>query len=306
MHTNDFESISPEEKSLYIAPHSEKVRKNLFFRHVGCILGLSIFALLALFAIVVPALSPYRYDEVHLALKNVSPSSGHLLGTDDLGRDQLSRVAEGLRLSLAIGLLAAFLDLCIGLSWGAISGFCGGMVDSIMMRTADFIYSVPYLLSVLLVAAIVGPGLASILIAMCFVGWIQMARLVRTQVLATRRLDFVLAARALGVSPMRIVIRHILPNIAGPTLAMLLLTIPHAIFTEAFLSFLGIGIQPPAASLGSMTADALSAMRYYPWRLLAPAVTISATILAFNLIGDGLRDALDPKQKKCIESPYAN
>jgi oligopeptide transport system permease protein len=306
MDDHDFAPVKAEEKSGYISHDVGKKKRHLFFHHRGCWLGLALILVLAIFAVVVPLVSPYRFDEVHLSDKNLAPCRAHILGTDDLGRDLSTRTAAGLRISLFIGLLAAFLDMCIGLTWGAVSGFCGGAVDQIMMRTADFIYSVPYLLAVLLVAAFVGPGLSSILIAMCLVGWIQMARLVRTQTLATKSLDFVLAAHSLGVGPGKIVLRHIFPNIAGSTLAMLLLTIPHAIFTEAFLSFLGIGIGPPAASLGSMTADALPALRFYPWRLFIPALTVTATIFAFNLIGDALRDLLDPKQKKCIESPYAS
>ena len=267
------------------------------YQHTGCKIGILLLLFIILFAILCPLVSPYSYQEMHLTDKNVAPSMQHFFGTDDLGRDLCTRVAYGLRISLTIGLIAAFLDMCIGILWGSISGYLGGATDQIMMRIADLIYSLPYLLAVILIAAWVGPGITSILTAMCLIGWIQMARLVRSQTLQTKQYEYILAARALGVHPLRIIVRHILPNISGVIVAMLMLTIPHAIFTEAFLSFLGIGIQPPLSSLGSMVSDALPAMRFYPWRLFAPACTITLCILAFNLIGDGLRDLLDPKTK---------
>jgi len=264
----------------------------------GCLIGLTLLAFLVFLALFGPLLSPYGYEEVHLGQKNLSPSSSHIFGTDDLGRDMCTRVFYGLRISLAIGALAAMLDMFIGTIFGAISGYIGGSTDQAMMRIADFIYSLPYTLGVIVAAAILGPGFSSILIAMCFIGWIQMARLVRLQVLQIKQFDFVTSARALGVHPLKIIFRHIFPNIFGQIVALMMLTIPHAIFAEAFLSFLGIGIQPPMSSLGSMVSDALSAMRYYPWRLFAPAITITLSILACNLIGDGLRDMLDPKERR--------
>ncbi|MDB6081427.1 MAG: diguanylate cyclase [Chlamydiia bacterium] len=269
-------------------------------RNKSCLTGIIFLGIIITFALLVPLVSPYRYDEIHLAEKNMPPSALHIFGTDDLGRDMATRVATGLRISLIIGSLAAILDVLIGVSWGTISGYAGGMCDQVMMRIADFIYSLPYLLAVILIAAVIGPGLLSILTAMCLIGWIQMARLTRIQVQRIKHYDFVKAAYALGLSPSAIIFRHILPNIGGTLIAMLMLTIPQAIFAEAFLSFLGIGIQPPMASLGSMTSDGLSAMRYYPWRLFAPACMVTMTIFAFNLIGDGLRDLLDPKQRNLV------
>lgn len=267
------------------------------FKHKSARCGFLILVALLLFALLCPLISSYNYEETHLSLKNSAPSWEHPFGTDDLGRDLAVRVAHGMRLSLLIGITAAMLDLFIGLFFGAISGYFGGTIDHIMMRLADLIYSLPYLLAVIIIAAWVGPGVFSILTAMCLIGWVQMARLVRSQVLQAKRFDYVVSAYALGVHPFFIVFRHILPNISGVIIAMLMLTIPHAIFAEAFLSFLGIGIQPPLASLGSMVSDALPAMRFYPWRLFAPACTITAAILAFNFIGDALRDVLDPKTK---------
>lgn len=267
----------------------------------GYFYGLILLCLIISFAILTPIISPYSSEEMHLADKNQPPSLTHFLGTDDLGRDMMTRVATGLKISLSIGCFAALLDLFIGVAWGTISGYCGGTCDQLMMRAADFIYSLPYLLVVILIAAIIGPGVTSIIAAMCLIGWIQMARLTRVQVQRIKQYDFVRAAHALGLQPSTIIFRHILPNGAGTIIAMMMLTIPQAIFAEAFLSFLGIGIQPPMASLGSMTSDALAALRYYPWRLFAPACTITLTIFAFHLIGDGLRDLLDPKQRTLVK-----
>lgn len=258
--------------------------------------GILLLLILFLFGILGPLLSPYTYDGTNLQQKNMGPCFEHLFGTDDLGRDVCTRVSQGVRISLGIGALAAIIDITIGMLWGSISGYFGGKIDLILMRLADIIYSLPYLLFVILIAAINGPGITSILVAMALVGWIQMARLSRAQILAAKELEYVTAARALGLHPLKILAVHILPNIAGPMIAMMMLTIPHAIFAEAFLSFLGIGIQPPLASLGSMVNDSLPAMRFYPWRLFFPSVMITLIILSCNLIADGLRDLLDPKE----------
>jgi oligopeptide transport system permease protein len=259
------------------------------------LLGATILLLIVLFAIFYPIFSTYSYNEINLASKNSPPSLLHIFGTDDLGRDLATRTASGARLSLFVGSLAAFLDLVIGFSWGTLAGYKGGKCDLVMMRLADLIYSLPYLLVVILIAAWIGPGLFSLLLAMCLIGWIQMARLVRIQVAQVKTYDYFKAALALGLPPMRIIFYHIVPNIFGVTCAMLMLTIPSAIFTEAFLSFLGIGVQPPLASLGSMVSDGLAALRFYPWRLFIPASVISLIILSFHLISDTLRDLLDPK-----------
>jgi oligopeptide transport system permease protein len=305
MHEDDFTLLDLEGKHALLQASLKPLSAKKMLRHRGLLFGLGILFVLLIFAIITPALSPYEMGENHLIEKNTPPNIHHIFGTDDLGRDVCTRVACGLRISLAIGLIAAFLDLFIGVSWGSISGYLGGVPDQIMMRLADFVYCVPFLLSTILVSALLGPGISSILLAMCLIGWIQMARLVRAQTLAIKQLDFITAARALGVRPLRIIVRHILPNISGPLLALLMLTIPHAIFAEAFLSFLGIGIQPPLASLGSMTADGLQALRFYPWRLFCPSITITLTIFSCNLIADGLRDLLDPTQKKLIGRVYA-
>ena len=273
----------------------------LALHHPGIVVGAIILFCIAFLALFGPLISPYTYSATELTLKNLPPSWQHIFGTDDLGRDVFVRVCFGLRISFVIGLIAAIIDLCLGMTWGMVAGFCGGSIDHIMMRCADLVYSLPYLLFVILVTTVLGPGFIPIIAAMVMIGWIQMARIVRAQVLQIKEQEFISAAVALGVSRRRIIIRHIFPNIAGPMIAAMMLTIPHAILTEGFLSFLGIGIQPPLASLGSMVSDAIPAMRFYPWRLFFPAGMITMLIFAFNLIGDGLRDLLDPQTRVQFE-----
>ncbi len=274
----------------------------LAFRHPGICTGIIIALFLILLALFGPLCSPYAYSDTKLIKKNLPPSKEHILGTDDLGRDLFTRICSGLRVSLLIGLSAACIDFLIGIPWGMVSGFASPAIDQYMMRVADLIYSLPYLLFVILVTAIAGPGFTSILAAMLMIGWIQLARIVRTQVVQIKHTEFIAAVIALGVSPIRILLKHIFPNIGGPIVAAMMLTIPYAIFTETFLSFLGIGIQPPLASLGSMVSDAIPAMRFYPWRLFFPAGTITLLIFAFNLIGDGLRDLMDPKERAYFDT----
>lgn len=260
--------------------------------------GLVTLTLLTLFAILGPILSTHPYYETHLVLKNQSPSLNYWFGTDDLGRDVFSRTCCGARISLFVGISAALIDLIIGVLWGGIAALCGGKVDNVLMRGADILYALPYLLVVIMLIVVMGSGLIPIIIALTITGWIGMARIVRGQLLQLKQQEYILAATALGASQRRILFKHLLPNAMGPIIVTMTLTIPIAIFTEAFLSFLGLGVQAPMASWGTMASDGLPAMRYYPWRLFFPAFFISITMLAFNLVGDGLRDALDPKLRK--------
>lgn len=253
---------------------------------------------LAFMAVVGPFVSPYSYTEIHLELKNSAPSWTYWFGSDELGRDLFTRVWWGARISLFIGISAATIDVAFGVIWGSVAAYAGGKVDECMMRICDILHSIPYLLFVLLLTVIRGSGIWTILIAMTLTGWIGMARIIRGQILQLKENDYVAAARVVGASPFRIIFRHLLPNALGPIIAMLTLTIPTAIFTEAFLSFLGLGIQAPAASWGVMVNDGLSAMRYYPWRLFFPAIMITLTMLCFNLLGNGLRDAFDPRLRR--------
>ncbi|WP_068467344.1 ABC transporter permease [Candidatus Protochlamydia phocaeensis] len=254
--------------------------------------GLMLLAVIAILTLSGPFLSGYPYDATHLALKNQPPSSQFWFGTDDLGRDLFTRVWYGARISLCVGLCAAIMDLFIGLLWGGIAGFFGGKIDETMMRLADILYSLPYLLVVIMLTVVWGSGLFSIIAALALIGWITMARIVRGQVLLLKEMDYILAAKALGAGPFRLLFKHLLPNAMGPVVVTLTLTIPSAIFSEAFLSFLGLGIQAPMASWGTMASEGLPAMTFYPWRLFFPAFFISLTMLSFHLIGEGLKDAL--------------
>ncbi|KAA9027556.1 ABC transporter permease [Niallia endozanthoxylica] len=275
--------------------------KDVFYRfrkNKLAMVGVVILILLIIMAIFGPMISGYDYATNNLSNKNQSPSSEHWFGTDDLGRDVFTRTWEGARISIFIGLAAALIDLTIGVFWGGIAGFKGGRVDELMMRTADVLYGIPYLLLVILLMVVLGSSVGTMILAMSITGWVNMSRIVRGQVLSLKGQEYVLAARTLGAGTSRIMAKHLIPNAMGPILVTMTLTIPSAIFTEAFLSFLGLGLTPPLASWGTMASDGLPALRYYPWRLFFPATFICLTIFAFNVIGDGLRDALDPRLRK--------
>ncbi|KAB2337217.1 ABC transporter permease [Cytobacillus depressus] len=264
---------------------------------------LAMFGLVLLFLLIVmaafgPHMTEFDYRTNDLANKNQPPSSEHWFGTDDLGRDMFARTWYGARISIFIGVAAALIDLFIGVIWGGVAGYKGGRTDEFMMRFADILYGVPYLLLVILLMVVLGQSLWTMILAMTITGWINMSRIVRGQVLMLKSQEYVLAAKTLGANTSRIMGRHLIPNAMGPILVTMTLTIPAAIFTEAFLSYLGLGLTPPLASWGTMASDGLPALRYYPWRLFFPATFICLTIFAFNVIGDGLRDALDPRLRK--------
>jgi len=256
---------------------------------------LYILIFICLMAITVPMVSQYSYSAIHLELKNQPPSWKFWFGTDDLGRDIFCRVWWGARVSLMIGFIAALIDAVIGVVWGATAAYFGDWIDEIMMRISDILYTIPLLLTVILLTVFMGSGLKTILISLAINGWINMGRITRAQILQIKQSDYITAAKAVGASTGRIIFRHLIPNALGPILATATLTIPSAIFTEAFLSFLGLGLQAPLASWGIMINDGISAMEFYPWRLFFPSALITLTMLSFNLIGNALRDALDPR-----------
>ena len=260
--------------------------------------GLFIIALLALMALLGPHLSGHSYDEQDLQLVNHPPGSGYWFGTDSLGRDLFTRVCYGARISLAIGLLTSIICMVIGVLYGGISGYLGGRVDEIMMRFVEVLYSIPFLLYVILLMVLLEPGLKSIFIALGIVYWQNMARVVRGQVLTLKEQEYIYAARLLGAGTWRILLRHLIPNTMGPIIVSMTLLVPEAIFTEAFLSFLGLGVSAPMASWGVLASDGMQGLRNYPWQLFFPALFISITMLAFNFVGDGLRDALDPRLRR--------
>lgn len=262
------------------------------------VIALCYLAVLLVLAILVPIFSPYSYKEQFLNLKNQSPSLHFCFGTDDLGRDLFTRIFYGARISLFVGICAAIIDLILGVLWGGFAGFLGGWVDELMMRVVDILASIPHLLIVIILMLVMGSGLLPIIIAMTITGWLGMARMVRGQVIQVTKQEYVLAAKALGAGYRRILFKHVIPNVIGPIIVTVTLTIPTAIFVEAFLSFLGLGIQAPASSWGTLASEGLPAMRYYPWRLFFPAMFISLTMLSFNIVGDALRDSLDPRIRR--------
>lgn len=261
--------------------------------------------LVGLFA---PVLAPYPFDEQNIDKMLQAPSNEHWLGTDSLGRDLLSRIIYGARMSMAVGIITAMISLIIGVVYGAISGWFGGIVDRGLMRLCDIISTLPEIPLMILVKVILDASniianpelkaLVSMIAALSVVGWMTMARLVRGQVLQARELLFVEAARALGVSQSRILFRHILPNILGPIIVTVTFQIPSSILLESFLSFIGLGLQPPFSSWGVLANDGWRSIRTYPHLIMYPGLAISLTMLAFNLFGDGLRDAFDPKMRK--------
>ena len=260
--------------------------------------GLAVIVAMIFLAIFGPFFSSYEYDSMNFFEQNESPSLRHFFGTDMFGRDLFVRVLYGARISLAVGFLASFINLFIGVIYGGISGFSGGKLDNFMMGIVDVIYSVPVMIYVILLMVVVGPGLKSIFITLGIAYWAPMARIVRAEILRLRNEEFILSARVLGASPARILLRHLIPNAMGSILVSLTFSIPGAIFTEAFLSFVGLGVSAPMASLGMLCSDGIGALLIYPYQLFFPAAAISIMILAFNFLGDGLRDALDPKLRK--------
>lgn len=261
--------------------------------------GLVLIILLCLMAIFGPYMNGFTYYEQDFTKKNLAPNAEHWFGTDASGRDLFTRAWYGARISLFIGLMAALIDFMLGVIYGGISAIRGGRTDNIMMRIAEVIYSIPYLLMVILIMVVLKPGIFPIIIAMTITGWIPMARLVRGQVLQLKENEYVQAAKVAGAKLSWTLRKHLIPNSMGPILVNVTLTIPTAIFAEATLSFLGLGIQPPQASWGSLTSDALGSIligNFY--QLAIPALLISLTMFAFNVLGDGLQDALDPKLRE--------
>ncbi len=250
------------------------------------------------FALFAPLLYPYDHFTNDLSKTNLPPSAEHWFGTDDLGRDLFERTWKGAQISLFVGVMAALIDLIIGIIYGGIMGYYGGKVDEIMNRFAEILYAIPYLLVVILLLVVMEPSLTTIIVAMSITGWINMAWIVRGQIMQLKNQEYALASKALGAGAMRIIFRHLIPNAMGPILVTMTLTVPSAIFTEAFLSFLGLGVQSPVASWGTMINDGVKSMTLYPWRLFFPAFFLSLTMFAFNVFGDGVRDAFDPKLKK--------
>ncbi|WP_338489969.1 ABC transporter permease [Ruoffia tabacinasalis] len=268
-----------------------------FIRNKLAIVGIVILAIIAIMAIFVPILSPYDYAE-QTGVYNSPPTAEFWFGTDNLGRDVFVRSWVGARISLLIGISAAIINLVVGVVYGSVSGLIGGRVDNIMMRICDILNSVPELLIIILLLVVLQQGLVPMIIALSLTGWIRMARIVRAEVMSLKAQEYVLASRTLGASTAHLIRRHLIPNAMGSIIVTMTLQIPAAIFSEAFLSYIGLGVTPPLASWGTMASEGNEAILTAPWRLLFPALLISITIFGFNAVGDGLRDALDPKLRK--------
>jgi oligopeptide transport system permease protein len=267
-------------------------------KNKAAMLGLWMILCIALLAIVGPLFTGHSYSDQKLELANQSPNAVYWFGSDNLGRDQFTRVLYGARISLSIGIVASLINLTIGVIYGGIAGYFGGRIDSVMMRIVDVLYGIPLLLYVILLMVVLQPGLTNIFIALGMVYWLQMARIVRGQILSLREQEYILAAKLIGASPWRIILRHLIPNSMGPIIVTMTLAIPEAIFTEAFLSFIGLGVSAPMASWGVLASEGVTSLRSYPFQLFYPALAISLTMLSFNFLGDGLRDALDPRMRK--------
>ena len=260
--------------------------------------GMAVLALLVLAAIVGPFLLPYGYDQINKGDVWAPPlTGGHVLGADSLGRDLLARLLVGLRVSLAIGVVATAVSLAIGVAWGATAGYLGGRTDELMMRIVDVLYALPFIFFVILLMVVFGRNFILIFVAIGAVEWLTMARIVRGQTLTLRHKEFVDAARVAGLGGARIVTRHIVPNLLGPVVVYVTLTIPAVILAESFLSFLGLGVQEPLTSLGVLISKGAQDMEVAPWLLIAPSATMVVTLMGLNFIGDGLRDAIDPKDR---------
>jgi oligopeptide transport system permease protein len=262
------------------------------------VLGGVILVVLALACILGPVLSAYSYEAQNLANSFAPPGAAHWLGTDQLGRDLLVRLCYGGRISLGAGLCATCVALTIGVVYGAVAGYVGGRTDAVMMRLVDIIYALPFTIFVILLMVFLGRNIILLFVAIGAVEWLTMARIVRSQVMALKKLEFIEAARALGYGHRRIIFRHLLPNLLGPVIVYTTLTIPAVMLLEAFLSFLGLGVQPPMSSWGTLIKDGAEKMEEYWWLLIFPGTIFSLTLFSLNFLGDGLRDALDVRAAK--------
>ena len=253
---------------------------------------------MVLLALLTPVIAPYGYEAQNLDLGASPPSAAHWLGTDIFGRDLLTQILYGGRISLAVGFIATAVALVIGVTWGAVAGYIGGRVDAAMMRFVDILYALPFMIFIILLMVVFGRNILLLFLAIGAVEWLTMARIMRTQVQALRQQEFVEAAISLGLSPRSIIFKHIVPNAIGPIIVYTTLTIPSVMLLEAFLSFLGLGIQPPQTSWGLLISYGAETMEEYPWLLIFPGLALTVTLFSLNFLGDGLRDALDVRGSK--------
>ncbi len=270
-----------------------RLRKN----HLA-VFGLSVLVVMIIVALLTPWIAPYAYDAQDLDLGATPPSAAHWLGTDIFGRDMLTQIMYGGRISLAVGFIATSVALLIGVTWGAVAGYLGGRVDAVMMRFVDIMYALPFMIFIVLLMVVFGRNIILLFLAIGAVEWLTMARIMRGQVQSLRQQEFVEAAISLGLPTSTIIRRHLIPNAMGPIIVYTTLTIPGVMLTEAFLSFLGLGVQPPQTSWGLLISYGAETMEEYPWLLIYPGLTLTLTLFSLNFLGDGLRDALDVRGSK--------
>jgi len=294
MTTDTITSISEAEQGTSLWKDAWlRLRKN----HLA-IFGLVVLSLFIVIALLTPWIAPYSYEAQNLELGASPPSARHWLGTDIFGRDLLTQIMYGGRISLAVGFVATAVALLIGVTWGAIAGYAGGRVDAIMMRLVDILYALPFMIFIVLLMVVFGRNMLLLFLAIGAVEWLTMARIMRGQVQSLRQQEFVEAAISLGLSPATIIRRHLVPNALGPIIVYTTLTIPNVMLLEAFLSFLGLGIQPPQTSWGLLISYGAETMEEFPWLLIFPGLALTLTLFSLNFLGDGLRDALDVRGSK--------
>jgi oligopeptide transport system permease protein len=295
------ESVEPLNESAEAMPKGVSLWQDAWVRlrkNKLAMLGLGILVFVIAVCVLAPWILPYGYEEQDLRLGASAPSAAHWLGTDTFGRDLLTRIIYGGRVSLMVGFIATTVALLVGVTYGAIAGYVGGRVDAMMMRMVDIFYALPFMIFIILLMVVFGRNLFLLFLAIGAVEWLTMARIVRGQVQSLRQQEFVEAAISLGLPPAAIIFRHVIPNVLGPVVVYTTLTIPQVMLLEAFLSFLGLGIQPPMSSWGLLISYGVESMEEYPWLLIFPGLALSLTLFSLNFLGDGLRDAFDPKASK--------
>ena len=276
--------------SISVSPRQDAWRR--LKKNRPAMFGLFVLAILVTLSILAPWITPYSYAEQNLELGPSPPSAAHWLGSDLFGRDLLTRMLYGSRISLAVGFIATTVALLIGVTWGALAGYLGGRTDALMMRAVDVLYALPFTIFIILLMVVFGNNIILLFLAIGAVEWLTMARIVRGQVLHVKQQDFVEAAVSLGLTRSQIITRHVIPNVMGPVIVYATLTVPNVILLESFLSFLGLGVQPPQSSWGLLISYGVETMEEYPWLLIYPAALLSLTLFSLNFLGDGLRDAL--------------
>ncbi len=268
------------------------------FKNKLAVMGVAFLTFEIILAILTPWIAPYGYEVQDLENALASPSWQHWFGTDNLGRDLFSRLLYGSRMSMAVGVISSLVSVVVGVVYGAVSGFVGGRLDNFLMRVVDILYALPYVFLVIILMVYFGRNILLLFIALGLTQWLTMARIVRGQVISLKEKEFVEAARSMGMPSRILIFRHLIPNSLGPVIVYLTLTVPSVMLEEAFLSFLGLGVQAPMSSWGTLISAGVEVMENAPWNLMFPALTLSITILSLNFLGDGLRDALDPKGAK--------